>query len=421
MKSMRSLLVMVLLGVVIGILGSSFRLALDLMMHLFDALIQHQTSFLAKILVSMSTTCVLVFFSWKTVTYFAPEAAGSGVQEVERTLIHHVPIRWWRVIPVKFFGGLFSLGAQLLLGREGPTIQLGASAGAMISDLFGLSDKAGRRLIGAGAAAGLATAFNAPLAGIVFIFEELRPEFKLSWAHLQCVTIVSLVAVMVLYLIIGNSPTIHMAVYASPPLISHGVFLVFGGIVSAAGWVFNVSLIKVLDFAQHLTSRARHVYALAGAMLIGLCAAISPYLVTGGYGILEHVLNAPVSIGLLFLALFVRWLLGAMSYSLGVPGGIFAPILVLGSILGLLFFHCFSSLCVSMHIEPGMLAIVGMGGLFAAVVRSPLTAVILIIEMTKNASMVLPLLETAMVASICMNWFGNPPIYSQLLKQRRAS
>lgn len=417
MRSVRIFLITILLGVLVGLLGAGFRLGLDGLVHLIDLLIQHQTSFPAKLFVSTGLSCTMVFCAWKAVNAWAPETAGSGIQEVERTLVHHAEVKWWRLIPVKFIGGILALGSKLVLGREGPTIHLGAGAGAMVSALFGLSEKEKTRLVAAGAAAGLATAFNAPLAGILFIFEEIRPGFKMSWTHLQCVTLVSLVSVMVLYLILGNHPAIQMGIYDSPPLISLGVFLFFGCLMGGVGWFFNVSLIKILDHVETYSTHARHVYVLSVALLIGLFGVLSPYFVTGGYDILEHVLNTSVSVGLLIAALMIRWVLGLMSYSLGVPGGIFAPILVLGAIMGLLFYNCFTALCVATGVQPGMLALTGMCGLFAAVVRSPLTAVILIIEMTKNGSMVVPLLETSIVACICINWLGNPPIYTQLLNR----
>ncbi|MGC9151685.1 MAG: chloride channel protein [Microbacter sp.] len=171
-----------IIGIFAGTVGSLFRLVL---MHLDDmrhALYHHQgESVVLNDLLIIGCTVAFVLAAIYLVRRFAPETAGSGVQEIEGALDGSREIRWKRVIPVKFFASMFSLGSGMLLGREGPTIQLGAGIGKMVKEVFHQPDGMANSLISSGAAAGLATAFNAPLSGIVFVIEELHDHFRFSF------------------------------------------------------------------------------------------------------------------------------------------------------------------------------------------------------------------------------------------------
>lgn len=170
--------VAIILGILTGIVGSFFQLAVQYGYHLVASIVQTAHTQAGKTLVSIAISTVLIFLAWFLVRGFAPEASGSGVQEIEGALLHERPILWRRLLPVKFIGGVMAITAKMVLGREGPTIQMGGNLGEMLGEFLHLSPKRCDALIAAGAAAGLATAFNAPLAGVLFVLEEMRRQFN---------------------------------------------------------------------------------------------------------------------------------------------------------------------------------------------------------------------------------------------------
>src|SRR3990167_1872305 len=410
MRAYRPLFLMILLGVSVGLCGTIFRISVDILGNFIHLLLAKCTNFYLRVFLSASFSSLAVYFTWLMVRKYSPESAGSGVQEVDRALLRRANMRWRSVIPVKFFGGIVALSSMLVLGREGPTIQLGANLGAMFADKFNLNERDKKRNIAAGAAAGLATAFNAPLAGILFIFEEIRPEFQFTWVHIWGVSVVCMVAIMILQGIMGDIHAIHLQEFEAPSAYTMIIFLPLGLIIGVFGYIFNKSLIGTLNLLDKLSTSKRTIFVILSAALIGILAETNPLVVGGGYHILDHTFHASESSLMLFLMLVLRFALGLISYGIGVPGGIFAPILALGGVAGIFISSCLYKLSFLFAIEPGMFAIVGMAGLFAAVVRSHLTAVMLIIEMTKNGQMVLPLLCTCFVACSFMNLMDNPSI-----------
>ncbi|MDW2020375.1 chloride channel protein, partial [Vibrio sp. 704] len=164
-------------------------------------------------------SALLAFVGYFLVHRFAPEAAGSGIPEIEGAMDNIRPVRWWRVLPVKFFGGMGALGSGMVLGREGPTVQMGGAVGRMVTDIFRVKDDDTRHsLLASGAAGGLAAAFNAPLAGIMFVVEEMRPQFRYSLISIRAVIISAIMANIVFRAINGQDAVITMPQYQSPAL-----------------------------------------------------------------------------------------------------------------------------------------------------------------------------------------------------------
>lgn len=407
-----------LLGVLTGILGSFFQLAIQFvttgMPLLFANLVYWGVPLRwGSALVSMG----MVFVAWLMVRHIAPEAAGSGVQEIEGALMHERPVRWWRVLPVKFVGGVLAISAKMVLGREGPTIQMGGNLGKMVAVLFRMSQSRHDSLIAAGAAAGLATAFNAPLAGVLFVMEEMRNQFNFSFTNLSAVTICCVSATIILHLMIGSGPAITMDVFDLPSLISLWSFFVFGIVVGFVGLLFNMALMKSLYGMDKLSYRARCFYVLLIGFLVGYFEWLQPEAVGGGYEIVQQALIMTPVFSTLIRLIFIRFITTMLCYNTGVPGGIFAPMLALGTLLGLAAFHIVEWISPDMSIQPGMFAVAGMGALFAAAVRAPVTGIVLVVEMTQNYKMILPLMITCLTATIVVQLAKNQPIYTQLLRR----
>ena len=180
-----------IIGAVVGLIGSLFMLGTEWVSSLrISSVNQYVTNKWLIIAAMFVVSALLAMMGYYLVKRFSPEAGGSGIPEIEGALQDLRPVRWWRVIPVKFIGGLGTLGSGMVLGREGPTVQLGANISQMFYDIFRLKDNESRHtLLATGAAAGLSTAFNAPLAGILFIIEEMRPQFKYSLISIKAVFI----------------------------------------------------------------------------------------------------------------------------------------------------------------------------------------------------------------------------------------
>ncbi len=417
-KNYRLLFYALLIGIVVGLVSAVFRISLSYIESIREALFANSgnsgfISWLWPAVFTISGIGIALFLVKK----FAPETSGSGVHEIEGALDGIRPVRWKRVLPVKFFASLFSLGSGLLLGREGPTIQLGANIGKMINDLFGQKDIENNPLVSAGAAAGLASAFNAPFAGIVFVIEEMHGHFKFNFYSVSAIMIGSGVSDFVVRSLISSGPVIKMAVFQNHNLSDMWLFMVLGILFSIVGYFYNKLLILFMDFFRASSG----IYLIFTVIFIGLIIAvigiISPEMIGGGYTTIASVLNHSYTLSFLLLLFAVRFLLSILSYSVGVPGGIFAPMLTLGVILGILFGTIMQSWFPGLISHPSVFAIAGMAGIFASTVRAPLTGLVLAVEMTSNFEMILPLIITTVTASVLTTLLGNKPIYTILLQR----
>lgn len=375
--------------------------------------------------ISPVLTCVLLpllcagaagLAGWLT-RRFAPEAAGSGIPHVKGTLMHVRVLNWRRLLPVKFIGGVLAIGAGLSLGREGPTVQMGAAVGQAASELMKLPRRSRGQLIAAGAGAGLAAAFNAPLAGFIFTLEELQREF--SPLTYGTALIAAVVADIVTRSVTGQHSSFHLSEYPMPPLTALPLFALLGLLAGVMGVLFNRSLLWCLRRFHAWRTIPRWARpALVGAVA-GLLIFVLPQAVGGGHATAEMVLSGGYSpvhfIGFLAVLLIAKFALTVLSYAAGVPGGIFAPLLVLGAVLGLMTGQTGSLLFPALAHTPAF-AVVGMAAAFAAIVRAPLTGIVLIIEMTGNYEQLFPLLVACMIAFLVAERLHNKPIYEALLE-----
>lgn len=417
-KMLRLYAISMLLGILTGTVGSIFQLAiawLDRVLVFILALV-HQHN-LSVALVSALFSMLMVTVAFLLVRHFAPEAAGSGVQEIEGVLLHERPIFWKRLLPIKFFTSILAISSKMVVGREGPTIQMGGNLGDMFGDLFHLSRDKRDVLIAAGAAAGLATAFNAPLAGVLFILEEMRNAFDYSFTKFKMVAICCVMATITLHFIIGSQAAISMTIYPLPNLQSLWLFFIFGLIVGLAGLLFNTSLMWLLNRMDSQNKSFRLMFVIIIAALVGYLAWGYPQIVGGGYDLIHHSLDFSSSFTVLLVLFGLRFIMTIACYATGVPGGVFAPVLALGTLLGMAAFQFLDWLMVDPSLQPGMLAVAGMGALFSAAIRAPLTGVVLVVEMTQNYSLILPLMVSCLTSTTIMQLARNEPLYTQLLRR----
>ncbi len=408
-----------LTGVMGGTIGGVFHLSVDRVFDLRTFLAQTaERLYDLGWLASMSFSAVMTLAAVGLVRRFAPEASGSGVQEIEGALSGVRPLRWKRVLPVKFIGGVLSIGGGMVLGREGPTIQMGAGGGRMLCELFHLDDPQVRHsLVAAGAGAGLAAAFNAPLAGILFIVEEMRRQFRFNFVSFHCVVIASAASDIMVRLICGPAQDIPMRLFPMPALSSLLLFLFFGCCIGVIGFFFNYLLVATLDICARIEAKTIVPMSLTLGAIIGLLLWFFPDAAGGGHRALLRALGGGTAVELLALAFVLRLATTFFSYGSGAPGGIFAPMLALGTLFGLVFGNFGHEYFPGLIEHPDMFAVAGMGALFAATVRAPVTGLVLVMEMTLNYSLTLPLIVTCMSSAITAEILGGRPIYTVLLER----
>ena len=361
-------------------------------------------------------TFMAIFLALFLSKRWAPEISGSGIQEVEGALDGFWKLRWKAVIPLKFISSIFSLGSGMLLGREGPTIQMGAHVGQMVKDLFEESDEKNNALISTGASAGLAGAFNAPLSGVIFVMEEMNEHFKFNFFSVAAIMIGAGTSDSIVRLLLGNKPIINMHVFSFENLNWIWLFAVLGALLSFVGFLFNYFVIKSLDLFKKFKFHFVWIALLLGAIITAF-SFYSMDFVGAGYETIYKILGNSFTLKMMAFLLVVRFTLTLVSYGSGVPGGIFAPLLTLGVISGMIFGVVAKMLFPAAVDDPAIFAVAGMAGIFAATVRAPITGVVLAIELTSNFALILPLILTALIASVLTTLIGNKPIYTELLKR----
>ncbi|MBV8441754.1 MAG: H(+)/Cl(-) exchange transporter ClcA [Hyphomicrobiales bacterium] len=400
-------------GAAAGLIGALFRLALEKADRLRDALIDwaHGERLLGFLIVAGACAAATLVAA-SLVRRFSPYASGSGIPHVEAVLNEELPQAPFRIIPVKFVGGVLAIGSGLALGREGPSVQMGASIAHLLGKAFQRRWPDCRVLLAAGAGAGLATAFNAPIAGAVFVLEELVRRFEPRIAIV--VLGASATAISVSRVLLGDVPDFHVEALDSPGAEARPLFFVLGGAAGLMGIVYNRTLLATLAAAERLSWWPVEVRAGLIGAAVGTLAWFRPDLIGGGDAITQRTLLGAEALATLPLVFLLRHGLGAVSYAAATPGGLFAPLLVLGAQLGLFIGLLFRLAFPDLGIQPEGFAVVGMAAFFTGVVRAPLTGIVLVTEMTASVTMLLPMLGACFAAMLAPTLLRDPALYDSL-------
>jgi chloride channel protein, CIC family len=287
---------------------------------------------------------------------------------------------------------------------------MGANVGSLLGTKFRVVEADHTALLAAGGGAGLTTAFNAPIAGAVFVLEELIRRFdtRIAIAALGA----SSCAIAVARMLLGSAPDFQVAAL---PYSGLGSGLLFAGLGTAAGFAgiaYNAAILGGLNLAARIRWRPEWRAAAVGA-IVGLLAWMAP-LVGGGDAITQRTLSGVETLSLLPLFFGVRFVLGPLSYAAGTPGGLFAPMLVLGAQLGLLFALICRFALPDFGAPPAAFVVVGMAAFFAAVVRAPITGIVLVTELTAGFTLLIPMLWASLAAMAIPTLFESLPIYDSL-------
>ncbi len=399
-----------IVGAYAGFLGAVFRLALDAADRARGALVvssqAHGVLGVATVAVVCGGAAALAAF---IVRRYSPYAGGSGIPHVEAVLRGLLPQTSIFLVPVKFLGGVLAIGAGLALGREGPSVQMGATISHLIGKVFRCSLADCKALLAAGAGAGLATAFNAPISGAIFVLEELVGRFdpRIAIAALAA----SATAISVSHLLLPNVPVFAILPLPAPPPEAMPLCILLGAVAGLLGILYNRMLLATIAALRRIPPE---IHAGVIGACIGAIAWLAPNLVGGGEAIAVQALSGAGTLAIIPLVFLIRGVMSVFSYAAGTPGGIFAPLLALGAHLGLAFGLVCVALLPSLGFDPRGFAVVGTAALFTAVVRAPVTGIVLITEMTADTAMLLPMLGACFMAMLVPTMLRDPPIYDSL-------
>ncbi len=393
-----------LIGVLAGLVCVAYRYSLTFLGNLRANIFKKDTwsTYLGFLIVA-----ILIGYIIGRLLEYEPLSSGSGIPQIQLEIESKVSMNPIKVILSKFIGG--SLGSFLgfSLGMEGPCIQLGGSCGKLISNKT-KKDTETKIFVAAGAGAGIAAAFNAPLSGVLFAIEEM---YKRITQRLLVIMIIACVtADFISKQVFGYKNSFSQLSRFKFNGKSLLLFLLLGVFTGVIGVIFNKNLLLNLEFFNKLKIKKRYKPILASIAAL-LVFIFIPRLLGGGHGLVENLPKEDFSLGILVLMLVLKMLYTCFCYGSGAQGGIFLPILVLGALTGNIFAYLlnpyFPELAPAFHV-------LGMTGILASVVRAPILAVVLVFEMTGGAMSLLPLVIVSVSSLVVAEFFESDPIYHSL-------
>jgi CIC family chloride channel protein len=346
--------------------------------------------------------------------YF-PNARGSGVPQTKAALYArdgHISLR---TVLGKFGCTAATLASGIPLGREGPSVQVGAGIASVLGRVLGLRPEKVKALIPVGAAAAIAAAFNTPMAAVLFALEEVVGDMHAP--VLGSVVLASATSWAMLRLLLGNNPLFHVPQYELIHPMEFGIYAVLG----VAGGFLSVAFTKLLLAMRQrfllLPRNSRWWHPVVGGVTVGLMGWFVPQVLGVGYSYVGDALNGTMAFKLMALLVVLKLFAVTASYASGNAGGIFGPSLFLGAMLGGAVGTVAHHLFPTYTAMPGAYALVGMGALFAGIVRAPMTSVLMIFEMTRDYSVIVPLMIANLASLFISSRFQKQPIYEALARQ----
>lgn len=401
-------------GILTGLLIVLYRFALEKSGVLLTSI--YRTISIKPILI-LPWIVMLIFIGYIVglMVKHDPMISGSGIPQVEGVMLRELNMVWWKVILGKFVGGVLSIGSGLSLGREGPSVQLGAAVGQGFSRIFKRIRIEEKYLTTSGASAGLAAAFNAPLAGVMFALEEIHKNF--SPLVLLSALSAALSADFVASGFFGLKPVFNFKTLNIMPLNLYFYIIILGILVGILGVVFNKVILKTQNLyvkQSWLPKEMRIIVPLLFSVIIGI---FLPQVLGGGHELITSLITENFTLTIIVLLIFVKFLFTILSYGSGAPGGIFLPLLAIGALIG----NFYAVILVDFaHLDimyVNNFIILAMAGYFTAVVRAPITGTILITEMTGSFNHLLSLALVSIVAYMVADILASKPIYESLLEK----
>lgn len=347
--------------------------------------------------------------------FFAREAKGHGVPEV----MEAVALKGGRIRPIvaiiKSLASSICIGTGGSAGREGPIVQIGSALGSTLGQLLHFSDERVRNLVACGAAGGIAATFNAPIAGALFASEVILGEFTAT--YFSSVVISSVTASVISRIFLGNSPAFKVPPYSMVSPWELGLYVILGVLAALLAVIFVITLYKTEDIFD-AWKFPEYLKAAVGGLLIGLLGLYFPQIFGVGYEAIENALLEQIALLLLIALVFVKILATSLTIGSGGSGGVFAPSLFIGAMLGGLFGKAVHAWLPSVTASPGAYALVGMAAVFAGAARAPITSILILFEMTGDYRIILPLMMATVISTVLAERLYEESIYTLKLARR---
>jgi CIC family chloride channel protein len=406
------LLLAILVGLITGLAAYAFII-----------LLEHTTTIMADlrdtqgVLIGIGVMAIAGIITGTIIDRFAREAKGHGVPEVmEAIALRRGRIRP-RVAVAKILASTVTIGAGGSAGREGPIVQVGSTLGSVAGQWFKLSDEQVRMLVASGAAAGIAATFNAPIAGSLFALEVILGRF--TNRYLGIVVVSSVSANVVSRLLLGEAPAFRVPIYSLNSPLELPLYIVLG--ISCG--LMAIAFISALYSAEHFFDGLKvplYLRTAIGMGLTGILAILAPEVLGPGLEFIgDAIANDMSLVGSFLLGLLVlKLLVTTLTLGSGNSGGVFAPSLFMGAVLGGMIGQAGNQFWPNIVIAPGAFALVGMAALFAGAARSPITAIVIVLEMSNDYRLILPLLLTVIISTLLADLLHPDSIYTQKLTLR---
>jgi len=347
--------------------------------------------------------------------YFAREAKGHGVPEVMDAVARRGGIIRPRVAAVKALASAICIGSGGSAGREGPIIQIGSAIGSTIGQIFRMSGNRVKILVGCGAAAGISAVFNAPIAGIIFSLEIILGDFAIR--TFAPVLLSSVLASVVTRLFLGNHPAFDVPAYELVSAWEIPLYVVLGGVCAIVAVLFTRVLGWSETFFDNLKIPEISKPAIGG-LLLGVLGVFYPQVFADGYKTIDVALYGRMAFGLLFILIFLKIIATSLTLGSGNSGGIFAPSLFMGAMAGGAFGTLVHSIFPTITATPGAYALVGMAAVVGGTTHAPITAILIIFEMTNDYRIILPLMIAVTFSTLGARHLFRHSIYTIKLAAR---
>lgn len=400
-----------LIGIVVGLVIVMHRIILSKTSHMFINLYNKVADNMIFIPILFLLLIFLGFVVGKMVKK-EPMISGSGIPQVEGILTRNLKQNWFMVLIYKFIGGLICLGAGLSLGREGPSVQMGACVGEGISEKTNKLDNEKKYLITSGASAGLSAAFNAPISGIMFSLEETHKNF--SPLVLVSAMVASLTADFISKNFFGMTPSLYFSKLNSLPLKYYWGLIILGIIIGISGVIFSNGLLKTQDLYKKLNVSVE-VKCIIPFIITGIIGMTFPIVLGGGHDLIMALKDSQFTLIFLISLIVIKFLFTFVCFGSGAPGGIFFPLLVLGALVGNFVGLVYTKYLGIPEVYLVNFIVLAMAGHFASIVKAPITAILLISEMTGSLNHLLSLAVVVIVSQLTSDILNSQPIYESLL------
>jgi CIC family chloride channel protein len=346
---------------------------------------------------------------------FAREAKGHGVPEVMLAVATLGGRIRPRVALIKALASSICIGSGGSVGREGPIVQIGSTIGSGLGQLFRLSEEKVKILVACGAAGGIAATFNAPIAGIFFALEVILGDYALRF--FSSVVLSSVTATVISRTFLGDHPAFMVPPYELLSMWEIPLYFIFGFLAAFTALLFVRTLYKCEDIFDSWKI-AEYIKPACGGLVIGLIGLFFPQIFGVGYESIELALYGKIAFWLVTILVFVKILATSLTIGSGGSGGVFAPSLFIGAMLGECYGKLIQFVTPDIAIPSGACALVGMGSVFAGASHAPISAILIMFEMTGNYKIILPLMITCIISTVVVRRFTKESIYTLKLRRR---